>query len=286
MENLEKLVELVKTLPENVAEAAGALVEQMGTVVEGIGDEPIRYRPETVKLVQGTSDRTKLPKGAGIGSMIIGENILENPTNVIPLRSWVTRQMWDPNPENSRMLCSSQDGEVGYAHGNCRTCQYSKFDEAENRSACNKSITVLFILADLSALSFINFSKTNYSNGTDWVSLMKRASVAPYKRIYGLNAETSSKSKNVEIIKISSEGKVAEELIPFLEELYKQVSEDRKASLQRYYEYIETRKNSAPELSAPSEEGTLLIAAEEEIPSTVEVQEADPSQAPVKRYKL
>jgi hypothetical protein len=95
--------------------------------------------PRSLKLVQGTSDRGKLPKGVGIGDFVLGEDKLEQPKPVIPIASWISRQMWDPNPENAKMLCNSPDGTVGWQFGECKVCPHGKFDEAANRSACNKT---------------------------------------------------------------------------------------------------------------------------------------------------
>ena len=122
MQNLEKLAELATTLPAELIENASALVERMGEVIEGIGDKPVEWRPDLLKVVQGTSDRSKLPKGATIGSIVIGEEVVEAPYGTIPIRSWISRQYWDADPENARMLCNSPDGLVGYTHGECKTC--------------------------------------------------------------------------------------------------------------------------------------------------------------------
>ena len=264
MENLEKLAELAKDLPAKLKDNASSLVERMGEVIEGIGDRPVVWRPETLKLVQGTSDRSKLPKGANIGSIVVGETILEQPTKVIPLRSWTSRQFWDPNPDNARMLCNSPDGNTGFAYGDCRQCQYSKFDVENNRGQCNKTITIMFITEDLNHIVLANFAKTNYANGNDWLSLMKKASVAPYKRVYELNSETSKKAKNVEVLVAASAGAVDVKLIPFLEELATRVGEDRKVSLEKFYEYIKNRKEQGATAALEAPADTVLLAAESE----------------------
>lgn len=253
MNNLEKLAELAQGLPAKLKDNALALVEQMGQVIEGIGDKPTVWRPGTAKIVQGTSDRSKLPKGTNIGSIVIGEDVEQQPFSVIPLRSWYSRQMWDPNPDNARILCSSPDAITGFAHGECKNCQYGKFDTEANRSACNRSVTVLAISADLKKIFTLNFTKTNYVNGTDWVKLMRNANVAPYKKDYALNTETSKKSKNVEVLIASNGNTVDAKLYPFLEELAKLVHEDRTTSLASFYEYVKNRKTSHAELGAPED---------------------------------
>lgn len=242
MKNLDKLAELASTLPAATQE----LVTKMGEVIEGIGDRPVVYHPALMRVVQGTSDRSKLPKGATIGSIVIGEEIAEQPFEVIPLRTWTIRQYWNPDPENSQMLCNSPDAQVGFRYGKCRDCQFSKFDEEANKSQCNKVVSVLAISSTLDKLFYISFSKTNYSNGTDWVGLMKKAGVSPFKRTYVLKTETSKKSKNVEVLTAAHAGITPTEKLPFLEELFKISGEERTESLKSFYEYIETKKADTP----------------------------------------
>lgn len=294
MQNLETLAALAAELPKEVKDNALTLVERMGEVIEGLGDRPIEWRPETLKLVQGTSDRGKLPKGANIGSIILGEDIMEQPVKVIPLRVYTTRQYWNPDPEQAQMLCSSPDGEVGYRYGNCRLCPFSKFDTENNRSQCNKTLTVLSVTADLKRAFFSNFSKTNYANGTDWQKLMRTAGVAPYKRFYELSSETSKKSKNVESLKAEPvpQGKVEGPLLNFVEELFKVSGDDRKESLKRFYEIVEANKaNSGNQLAAPDAATVELLPAvevEEEVAKVDEVASAKASAAKEagQKYKL
>ena len=268
MQNLETLAALAEKLPAGVKANALALVERMGSVIEGIGDKPIPFRPDTLKLVQATSDRGKLPKGASIGSLVLGESVLGQPLKVIALRSWITRQYWNPDPEMAQMICNSPDGLVGYQYGECKVCPYSKFDATTNRSQCNKTLTYLVVTADLSSVFLINFSKTNYANGVDWQNLMRKAGVATYKRVYELGSETSKKSKNVECVKAEPVigEKIEGEVLAFVEELFNISSQDRKESLKGYYEIVDARKaagNNAA-LAGPDKDTIELISAPEE----------------------
>lgn len=269
MKNLDRLAELAKSLPANYQEAASNLVERMGEVIEGIGDKPIEWRPEALKLVQGTSDRSKLPKGANIGSLVLGEDIVEQPFEAIPLRTWTARQYWNPDPEQATMLCSSPDSSVGFQYGECKLCPYSKFDQENNKSQCNKTITGLFLAADLSRVFTYTFAKTNYANGTDFQQLMKKAGVAPHKRVYALASQTSTKSKNVELLKVepAKENRTSAEILAFVEELAKVSGEDRKAALERFYEYVELKKKNsgANALAAPEHVVELLPSADETV---------------------
>jgi hypothetical protein len=275
MKNYEKLAELAKGIAGVHGKNASALVEKMGEVIEGIGDKPQEWRPATVKLVQATTDRSKLPRGATIGSLVLGESLVATPLKVVPLRSYITRQMWNPDPSTSQMICSSPDGETGFKYGKCKTCIHQKFDEVEKRSACNKTITVVSVTEDLTNVFYTNFSKTNYSNGMDWQALMKKAGVSPYKRVYELSSMTSPKVKNVEVIKVepvSGDNNLDPKLLPFVKELFDISGEDRKGSLEGFYQYLENKQGEVPQLGLDQNtaegEVTLITAATEPVESS------------------
>jgi hypothetical protein len=287
MQDLTKLAELANALTDSDKEKAVALVERMGEVIEGFGDKPMEWRPGILKLVQGTSDRGKLPKGAGIGSFVLGEDVLPTPYGVIPLRMWTSRQYWNPDPEQAQMLCSSPDGLAGFQYGTCKECPYSKFDVENNKSQCNKTLSVLCLSRSLDNLFVVNFSKTNYMGGVDWQGVMKKAGVAPYKRVYTLASQTSTKSKNVELIKaepLTSGNRVEGPLLEFVEELFRISGEDRKTVLLKFHEYVNIKKAAAGAAIAPPED-VLLITAEETgntgVVTDVEVKEvSSPNEAP------
>lgn len=262
MENLEKLAELAQSLPASAKQNALDLVERMSSTISGIGDTDKHWRPDTLKLVQGTSDRTKLPKGANIGSFVHGEEILEQPLEVIPFRTWISRQLWSPNQDEAKLLCSSPDGVEGFMHGQCKVCPYSQFDTENNKSQCNKTITAIVATASLDKVFNINFSKSNYTNGLEFQKLMTKAGVATYKRTYKLESKTSAKAKNVEIIQVSTGGVVDREVQPFVAELFAIVTDDRKKFLENFKEYL-SNKASNPMLAAPvaDQEGQILIEA-------------------------
>lgn len=260
MKNLEKLAELAKALPAPLKANALALVEKMGEVIEGIGDTPLEWRPGNLKVVQGTSDRSKLPKTAIIGSMVSGESVIPQPLEAIPLRLVTTRQYWNQDPTKSQMICQSPDGIVGFQYGECRKCPYQVFDTEAKKSFCNKAITVLIITADLSDILFVNFSKTNYSNGTDWQKLMKQAGVSSYKKGYLLSTETSKKSKNVEVLKAEPKqgSKIEGPVLAFVEEIYRITGEERTSQLASFYEYVKQRSSSNNALSGPESITNLI----------------------------
>ena len=248
MKNLEKLAELAKSLPAPLNTNASALVEKMGEVLEGFGDKPIEWRPDNLKLVQATSDRSKLPKSAVIGSLLLGEELVSQPFKVIPLRMDKTRQHWNPDNTKAQVICSSPDAKTGFLYGDCYSCPHSKFDEVANRSACNTSLSYLCINAELTSIFMVNFSKTNYVNGTDWKKSMEKLRLNPYHRYYNLTTETSPKAKNVEILKaagIPGEGKVGGPVLAFVTELFLWAKQTRIESLENFYHYVEMKKGNS-----------------------------------------
>lgn len=267
MQNIQELQAALdsidpKAVGEDIVANAQNLLNEMGTTLEGIGDEPVEWRPPFLKLVQGTSDRGSLPKGATIGDFVIGEKKLEQPHKFIPLRIWDSRQRWDPDQTNNKVLCRSMDAKVGTYGQECRTCPFQVWKEGEG-TECTKSKSGLFISADLQYLYTIQFSKSNYKMGMELESLMKRAAVLPYFRTYGLTSATSSTAKNVENFKIEvldeKARKTPAELIPFLKALFDQIGRDRKASLEIFYENAEKNKKLALEggqATALIEDGT------------------------------
>ena len=268
MSKFAKLTELTPELPAAYRAKATALVTKMSEVIEGISDVPLEWKPHILKLVQATSDRSKLPKGATIGSLILGETIISNPIKIIPLRVYTTRQMWNSDPDVISMICSSPDGITGFRYGMCKKCPHQVFDEIEKRAACNKAVTVIAVMEDFSDVFYLNFTKTNYANGVDWQSLMKKAGVSPYKRIYEMTALTSPKVKNVEITKMEpvvGVNVVHEKVLPFIEELFRIAGTDRIEALTSFYEYVENKKESSQLLliNAESSDSVTLITAEE-----------------------
>ena len=248
-----------KAVGEEVMANAQNLLNEMGTTIDGIGDDPVEWRPPFLRLVQGTSDRGSLPKGAAIGDFVIGEKKLEQPHKFIPIRLWDSRQRWDPDQTNNKVLCRSMDAKVGSFGQECRTCPYQVWKDGEG-TECTKSKTGLFMSADLSRLYMIQFSKSNYKIGMELEQLMKRAAVLPYFRTYGLTSATSSTAKNVENFKIEvldeKLRRTPETIIPFLKALFDQIGKDRRAALELFYE------NAARNKKLALEEGTAVPALE------------------------
>lgn len=258
MQGLDTLKKLAEKLPAATKANALKLIGKMGETIEGIGDKPIEWRPSNLKVVQATTDRSTLPKGTAIGSIVIGEEIQDQPMKVIPLRIWTTRQKWSSDRDNNKLECWSPDGEIGFTLArDCKTCPHQKFDTATNRAECNKSKTAMAITADMKTIFNVNFSKTNYQNGMHFEDLMKKAGVSPYKRVYALKTETHPKYKNVEALIPEADMTTTLDgpTIEFLQELYSVMSADRTASLSLIYELVKNKRTEGVSTALPAPVG-------------------------------
>jgi hypothetical protein len=292
--NLNKLQELAQSLPDTVKQNALDLITRMGEVIEGIGDKPVVWRPQTLKLVQAMSDRSKLPKGANIGDFLLGEDVVGQPKDVIVLRSWDARQYWSPDQNEAKMLCSSPDAVIGYIGMECRSCPHSKFDEETKKTECNKIKVFMVVAADMSDVFLVQFAKTGYKTGNEWQQMMKKAGVAPYRRVYALKSVASKEYKNVENIGVEThEGDkrdTPKEFLEFVTELFTQVGADRKENVDEFHKIILSRKQD-PALLASNNSGSdseiVLIGTDSEA-STPAVTEAAPASqsGTAKKYKV
>lgn len=260
--NLDTLKEVASRLPDAVKANAETLLAEMSSVVEGIGDEPVAWKPPFLRLVQATTDRTTLPKGTGVGDFVVGEKALDKTLKYIPLRIWDARQYWDPDQNNNRMLCNSPDAKKGYIGLDCKQCPHSQWKD-EGGSDCNKIKGMLAITSDLRTIFNINFAKSSYKAGTELEGFMKKAGVSPYRRTYGMNTTPSATAKNVEIFKneILSGGEqvTPEAHIEFLTGLFNIIQADRKAMIDRFYEMAAVRTATAAALPPPESDSTLVI---------------------------
>lgn len=277
--DVSELIGLAGDLPDGLRENAIELLERMGSSVEGIGDSDIEWRPPILKVFQATSDRSSAPKGTTVGDLLLGDEKLEQPFRVIPIRTWDSRNRWDPDKDSKRILCRSPDAITGSYGQACKTCQFSQFDQETNRVDCTKNKTFLVMSADLRHIFEVNFSKTNYANGMEWTTLLKKAGVAPYRRQYELHTETSKKYKNVEALLVEPValpgGNVAPEVLPFLEALFARVSSDRKDHLAAFKEQALARASNALTHDGGGEDSTAgYIEAPKEEASSEQSEQA------------
>jgi len=283
------LIAATEGLPEELKANALALVDTMSTLVEGIGDEGMAWKPPFLRLVQGTTDRSSIPKGTGIGDFVLGESKLDKPLEFIPLRLWTARQYWNPDQTKSNMLCWSPDALLGYVGVECKTCPFQvwKEDAAGNSGAdCGKVLGLLAITTDLSKIFTVNFAKSSYTAGMELQSAMKKAGVTSYLRQYGLTAVTSPKAKAIEIFKVEvlddKKRRTPPELVPFLKALFDIATADRKASIEAFYTDARARAASGITLlAAPSETPALAAPSENAVP--VEAAAVSPMS---KNYKV
>lgn len=256
---VENLKLIAETLPTDAKQNALALLEEMGSVIEGIGDNAVEWKPPFLRLVQGTTDRSTIPKGTAIGDFVLGEKKVDNPLEFIPLRMWDARQYWDPDQNNKKMLCNSPDAKLGYIGIECKLCPKSKWVEGVG-SECNKIKGMLAITADLRQLFSINFAKTSYKPGMELEGLMRKAGVSPYRRTYGLATTSSTTAKNVEMFKIEilPENKriTADTSLEFLKGLFDIIGADRKSAIDRFYEAARQRTDT---ISIAPPDTTLVI---------------------------
>lgn len=261
MKNLEQIAELATKLPKEVKDNAVALIKLMGSSIEGIGDEPVEWKPELAKILQATSDRSGYPKNTPIGSIIVGETIMEQPIKVIPFRMWDGRQYWSPDQTEAKMLCSSPDGKRGYIGYECKECPHAKWDTEANRSDCSKIKQVAVITSDLSKFFIMNFAKTNYSNGTEWASQMKKAGVQTFKRMYEIKTETHKQYKNVETVVVSTcQDRTPDAYFEFLQAIFDKFSADRTEFLEVFHTMALKRAAANNQLMYQAESSGALPA--------------------------
>jgi hypothetical protein len=253
----------ISALPADMQQKAADLITRITAVIEGIGDKPIVWRPPFLRLVQGTTDRATLPKGAGIGTMVLNEDILEGPLKFIPFRTWSSRQYWDPDQTNTRMLCQSPDALMGMNGVECKSCPHQVWKDGEG-SDCNKTITMLAITADLNHIFTVTFSKTGYKVGMELNNLMTKAQCLPHERTYSLSTTTAKTAKNIEVFKVealdAANRRTPKEVIPFVKMLADQFASDRKDFLTAFYENAKRRATTTATALEDSSEKPLAIA--------------------------
>jgi hypothetical protein len=276
MKNLESLAEPITGLPDDLKSNVQELIDRMGQVLEGIGDEGVEWRMPLLKLFQATSSREGLPRGIAPGDLILGEQVLEAPLSFIPIRIYEQRQFWDPDMANKRLLCQSPDAVLGQIGVECKTCRHSAWVEGQGTD-CNKIHTVIGITADLKEVFSMNFAKSQYKVGTEFKSMLKKAGVAPYARTYALSSETNPNTKTVEQFKIEAlpadKRRTPDAVIPFVKAFFDMTTTDRKEFLEAFRKSIEDRRAAgtlplgvagAPALleDASAGDATLALPAE------------------------
>lgn len=246
-QNLAALANAIKD--ETKRTNALGLLERMNTVIEGMGDRPITWLPTQIKILQSMSDMDKInaddPRDKVAGSLVAGNRVIPQGTKVVPLMFGTARSLWDKNTENTRKLCSSPDGKVGWVYGTCNTCPHSKGVDAESLPACNKEIVFFAMAEDLSDMYRLNFAKTAYRSGMDWTKEIQQARTNPYTRTYSLNGESYEKKKTIKIIKANLESvrtnATDPDVLAFLAAMATKQIADRKNFLVQYHKSVADR---------------------------------------------
>ncbi len=262
--NIEALQEAaIKLEDETLRTNAEALISKMDSAIEGIGDRDIKWRPSILKVVQKMTDLDNLPDGAKAGAMVLGDELLGKAYNVIPLRTWDSRLMWNPDEQISEIICQSPDAKNGYKYGECYKCPHSKF--GEGGSACNKQKNFIVVAADLSEVFTCTFAKSAFAMGKEWEGVMRKAKTHPYKRMYSLSTDSHPKYKQVKVLNahVQSDA-LPEDVVTFLEVLFNNVSQDRAEAIERFYEGLQNRADT-PALENQSEDVQALEVKEGEI---------------------
>jgi hypothetical protein len=220
-----------------------ALLARMGEVIEGVGDKPIQWHPSMLKLVQATTNTDTLPS-CKPGDFVLSNEVLKT-MDVVPLRIWTTRDLWPEDLGSDRRLCESPDGITGWKYGDCRTCQFSQWNEENNKVPCTKSLKFLVIKADLSDIFLINFSKTGYRGGMNFEKLVKSTKTHIYRRSYTVEASRHPENKNVFLTSVSFSAPGSFTLSPdveaFLRELFSYSGESRRHQLEAFQAGVERR---------------------------------------------
>lgn len=241
------------------------LIEQMEDVVEGIGDVPQSWHPEFLRLVQATTDLDTCPEGAKPGKFIVAEEAVDS-VDAIPLRLWKSRKMWSEDQNDTRAICESPDGKVGWRYGDCQTCPHSQWNEEENKAGCTKQIQVLCITRDLRTVFLATLAKTSYRAGMDWEKAMRSAKVGTYKRMYRIGSTKHKDKKQINLYEVTSVPRGEYDMAPiegFLVELFNFISEMRRNQIEAFYANLELRRQNMA-LASPEPPSALLSSGETE----------------------
>lgn len=228
---------------ETLRTNALALLDRMGEVIEGVGDKPIHWHPSMLKLVQATTNTDTLPS-CKPGDFVLNNEVLKT-MDVIPLRIWTTRDLWPEDLGSDRRLCESPDGVTGWKYGDCRSCQFSQWNEETGKVPCTKSLKFLVIKADLSNIFLVNFSKTGYRGGMNFEKLVKSTKTHIYRRSYTVDTSRHPENKNVFLTNVSFAAPGSFTLTPdvevFLRELFSYSGESRRHQLEAFQAGAERR---------------------------------------------
>lgn len=240
----KNLLDAAEKLPADLRTSATKMLEVMFSRIDGVDDEPRKWSAPYMKVVQGTTNRAKLPKGTPVGSLLIGDTVEGAPISVIPVMMFGTKAYWHPDQTQNTLICRSPNGELGSTGQECKTCMFAKFDkESGSKSACSSVHNVLVVKSDLSKIFYIQFAKTAYAEGSALKKAMTSAG-GSYMRNYDLQSETHPKYQAVEILTAKPTTPTTQEVREFMSLLYAYVRNER---IRYLAEYTNTTRDKAKE---------------------------------------
>jgi hypothetical protein len=241
-ELLNPVITAAEKLPEALKANALKLIKDMTTERMGIGDRVIRWRPSTLRIVQGTTDTSAIDGDVKLGDLVFGSVPAPKGARIATLRSWDSRQMWDPDQNNARVVCSSPDGKTGWRFGDCRKCENSKF-QGDTPALCRQQKTFLAATEDLSEIIQIDLSRTQLKIGAEWEKKLSKMAVMPFQRIFELNVKRNEKNKNIfNLDPTRTDDYTSVEVTEFLNALFDYFVERRKEELKSFYDNLEDYK--------------------------------------------
>lgn len=285
------ILDSLASLPETLRSKAEDMVSLMFSTIDGVGDTPQKWIPPYLRVVQATSDRSRLPKGATVGTLLIGDTIIDAPKRIIPIMIFGTKAYWNPDQTQSSMICRSPNGELGSTGQPCKTCVFGKFDKASGtKSACSSVHNALVVSEDLSEIFYVQFAKTAYAEGSNLKKMMQAAG-GSYMRSYDLLTQTHPVYKNVENLTARPAQPTDKEIRPFLSVLYNHLKNDRNKYLADYTLAIKSKVAEQGILfdGIPYEDAVANAkgkAVEEESDDTIEVKTKEASKTPKKNYAI
>jgi len=250
-----------KTLRANAMQ----LAEEMGNVVEGLGDVEKIWYPTRLKLIQQSTILTDLTNGddAKIGGWVIGNTYVgtELPAHVI--RTWNSRTLMDEDIEKHNVICQSTDGKNGTRHGNCRTCVFSKFVEGKI-TACRSNAVYIMVSADLRNVLQYEFYRTSTEAGKALNKRLVARGNDFWKMEVVFKSKPNEKKKNVRnpAVEYPEHKDKPEDVVAFLNAVREYYAGRRKYELDRHNEYVAER--SARGFEAPAHEEVTRISANAE----------------------
>ena len=196
---------------------AGALTQPGGFGLEGLeGLDSTDMIVPRWDILQPTSRKDGTP---GWYCLNLGGETRESIEAVI-LRISRTRVLWSGNQADKTPECSSNDGITGREHGQCSTCEFSRYDVTGIRKSCKAGYTYLLAAPDNPEdLSIISMYGTSATPGKVLNSQFIRKRRSPFTAVvtFKTKAEVGEKGRYFVQAPVISRWLSPEEAAPFQE---------------------------------------------------------------------